>query len=335
MQNRRIEISERSIVFAILFPLGLWLLWIVKELLFSLLIAFILMTALKPVSEWLHKKGMPRIPSVFTVFILFLAIFVSLVSLIVPPIVTETTAFVRTFPEIVADLPPQMQQFVDINTLSQFVPDVTNNFFSVVTNLFSNFIFIVSTLFFTIYFMIEKNLVAKVLSPIRNKERHEHYVNIVHQVERQLTAWFWGQITLMTVVGVVTYIGLLLIGVRYPLPLAVLAGLLEVVPNLGPVMASIPALIVASSESWLFGVVVLVLYFVIQQLENVLIVPYIMKRAVNVSPILTLIALFVGGKIGGILGVLLSIPLLIITQTIIHELFAARRAKEHATHSSS
>ncbi len=328
MKERKIEISERSIIFAILVPLGLWLLWVVKELLFSLLIAFILMTALKPLSEWLHSKGMPRIPSVFTVFIGFLAIFILLVSLIVPPIVSETTLFIRTFPEIVEDLPPELQQFVDINTLSQYIPDVTNNFLSVVTNLFSNFIFVISTLFFTIYFMLEKNLVRSVLAPIQNKERREHYVRIVHQVERQLTAWFWGQITLMTIIGIVTYIGLLLIGVRYPLPLAVLAGLFEVVPNLGPVLASVPAFLVASTESLLFGVVVLVFYFVIQQLENVLIVPYIMKRAVNVNPSLTLITLFVGGKIGGILGVLLSIPLLIIVQTIIHEIWDARRARD-------
>ncbi|MFW5704191.1 MAG: AI-2E family transporter [Patescibacteria group bacterium] len=325
MQGKKIEISYRSIAFAILFPLALWFLWIIKELLFALLIALILMSALKPIAYLLEKRGLNRTASVFIVFFLFILFFAALVSIIIPPIVSETVAFVKNFPKIVEGLPPDIQQYIDVGTLSQYVPTATNNVVSVVGSIFSNFIFVLSTLFFTLYFMLEKNLIEKALTPIRDKKRKQHYITIVTQVERQMAAWFWGEIVLMTVIGTMTYIALSLIGIKYALPLAVLAGLLEVVPNLGPILASIPAVLVGASESLIIGLVVLALYFVIQQIENAVIVPLIMKRAVNVNPILTLISLFVGGKIGGILGVLLSIPLLIIIQTIASEIWKAKQ----------
>ena len=123
----------------------------------------------------------------------------------------------------------------------------------------------------------------------------------------------------MTVVGTLTYVGLLLVGVRYALPLAVLAGLLEVVPNIGPVISAIPAIIIGFSQNYFTGFSATALYIIVQQLENNLIVPIIMKKAVGLNPILTLIALLLGGRIGGILGVLLAIPILLFVETILHE----------------
>jgi predicted PurR-regulated permease PerM len=332
--TRKIEIHERTIVFAIALPLFLYFLWIMQETLFSLLIAFILMSALRPLVEYLTTKRIPRTPSVFIVFILFLLFFGSLVSLIIPPIVTETTTLVRNLPGIVENLNPELRRYIDINSVSQYVPTVTNNIFSILGNLFSNLLFLVTTMFFTLYFLLERDLVRRVLKPYLSAREVDHYASIADKVERRLTGWFWGQITLMTFIGIITFIGLNLLGVRYALPLAVLAGMFEVVPNIGPVIAAIPAVTIGFADSSFTGFSVLALAFVIQQLENAVIVPFIMRRAVGVNPILTLVSLLVGGKIGGVLGVLLSIPLLIVGETIVHEILVHYR-KEQGTKKES
>lgn len=323
--NKQVEISYKSIVFAVLFPLFLWFLWINQELLFSLLIAFILMSALRPIAEWLVAHKFPRTAAIFTVFFGFIIFFTGLVSLIIPPIVLETTNFIRNLPAIVQDVNPEIRQYVDLNSISQYVPTVTNNIFGVIGGLFSNFIFILTTLFFTLYFLMERDLVRKALKPFFHPKEVEQYAKIAEQVEVRLTAWFWGQISLMFLIGLVTYIVLTLLGIRYALPLAVLSGLLEIVPNLGPILATFPAALVGFSSSVVTGVAVVAVYFIIQQLENAVIVPQIMRRAVGVNPIMTLISLLIGGKIGGVLGVLLSIPILLIIQTIISEVWKHRK----------
>ncbi|MCX7997009.1 MAG: AI-2E family transporter [Patescibacteria group bacterium] len=329
--TRKIEISERSVVFAILFPLALAFLWVIRELLFSLLIAFIVMSALRPFVTAIMQRGLPRRLAVMIVYFVFLGVIGLIASLIVPPIVSETTAFVRNFPTILGSVNPDLKDQFGLQNLTQYLPNVTENVFSLLGGMFSNLFFVLTTLFFSLYFLLEENLMRRILNPYLSDSRIRHYERVTAKVEDRLTAWFWGQLTLMTVIGVVTFIILSLLGVRYALPLALLAGILEVVPNIGPILASIPAITIGVADSYFTGFSVAIAYFVIQQLENAFIVPVIMRRAVGVNPITTLVSLIVGGKIGGVLGVLLAIPILIIVETVIAEMMQAwklNRGKE-------
>ena len=131
---------------------------------------------------------------------------------------------------------------------------------------------------------------------------------LIREVEYRLGGWLRGQITLMFLVGLLTYLGLLALGVEYALPLALIAGLLEVIPVIGPIIAAIPALVVGFGMAPWMGIWVLVLYLVVQQFENSLLVPNVMGRAVGFSPLATLVFLFIGGQLFGLGGVILAIP---------------------------
>ncbi len=144
------------------------------------------------------------------------------------------------------------------------------------------------------------------------------------KLELRMGAWMRGQLILMLVIGLTTYIGLSLLGIRYALSLAVLAGLLEVVPIIGPVVSSIPAFLVASATSMFAGGTTLVLYLIIQQLENNILVPYVINKTAGINPIMTLIALSVGGRIGGLLGAILAVPVAVVAETIASEFFDRR-----------
>ncbi|HRN70477.1 MAG TPA: AI-2E family transporter [Candidatus Woesebacteria bacterium] len=316
-----ITISLKSIALFTLIPLCIYLLWIVKDLIFSLLIGFILMSALKPAVNFLSSKKLSRTLAVILVYLLFILFIIALFSLIIPPIIYETSVLIMSLPYAIEDLIPQISNFVNISDLTSFVPNVTTNIFSIISSIFSNALFVITTLFFGLYFLLEENLWEKTIGTYFKKETSNRIISIIEKVEKRMSSWFWGELTLMTVVGLLTFLGLHLIGMgKYAIPLAVLAGLLEVVPNIGPVISAIPAIILGFVYSSFTGFVALALYVVVQQLENTLIVPLIMKHAVGLNPILTLVALILGGRLGGILGVLLAIPLFLVIETIVSEL---------------
>ena len=319
MPTQKIEISLKTIIFTILFLLLLGLIWIVRDLIFSLFIAFIIVSALKPAVVFLEKKNLPRPLAAFLVYFSFLFILINLFLLVIPQLVGELTHLVKNFPTIIQSISPNLSPFFSLDSLAQYLPDLTNQLINVIKGIFSNTIFVISTLFFGFYLLLEENLLEKTLTKFIEKGQAQKIIDIFFQAEKRMNAWFWGEIILMSVVGILTFIGLNLIGMKYILALAVLAGILEIVPNLGPVLSAVPAVLIGLSQSFLLGVSNIALYFIVQQLENNAIVPLVMKKAVGLNPITTLIALIIGGKLAGVLGVLLAVPTTLFLETILIE----------------
>lgn len=321
---QKIEISSKTIIFTVLFLLFLNFLWLVRELIFSLFIAFIIMSALKPLVAFLERKKIPRMIGACIAYIVFLGTFIEILSFIFPPFISETILLFKNFPSIIESIIPNVWR-MDLSFVAQYIPNITGEVFNVARIIFSNAIFTISTIFFGFYFLVEENPIKNFLTQFFSDEKTNRVVSIFEKVEKRMSAWFWGELILMVVVGLLTFFGLNLIGIKYVIPLAVLAGLLEVVPNLGPVISAIVAALIGFSQSYMIGVATLALGFIVQQLENNLIVPYVMKKAVGLNPIITLIALVVGGKLAGVLGVLLAIPISLFIETVLVEILASKR----------
>lgn len=266
------------------------------------------MSALRPLASYVESKKVPHSLSVIMVYFSFVFFFLFLFSLILPPIIIESSNFARNFPVYIVNINPGIASFFNLNALNGFLPNAPEQIITVLGNVFSNTFFVITTLFFGFYFLLEKNVLHKLFAAFFNEKRLNELTVVINQAEKRMSSWFWGELILMTVVGVLTYIGLTILGFKYALPLALLAGILEVVPTVGPIISAIPAVLIGFSVSNFQGFAAIVLYIVVQQLENNLIVPVIMRRAVGLNPIVTLIALIVGGKLGGVIGVLLAIP---------------------------
>lgn len=322
---QKIEISAKTIVFTVFFLLFLKIIWQIRELLYALFFAFILMSALKPPVRFLEKNRVPRSLAVIFVFFSFIIGFLSLFFFILPPVIKESLLFLKSLPTFISNLIPNASSYINFDALTQFLPNLTENLIRFITGFFSNFIFIVSIIFFTFYFLLEEKFLKKFLINFLEEKEAERIVFVFDQIEKRMNAWFWGELTLMIIIGTFSYIGLTLLNIRYALPLAIIAGLLEVVPIIGPTIATVPAFFVAASTSWFIGLSVIALYFLIQQLENNLIVPFVMKKAVGLNPITSLIALTVGGKVAGFLGVLISIPFALFLETLILNLIKTKR----------
>ncbi|MCS7093499.1 MAG: AI-2E family transporter [Patescibacteria group bacterium] len=320
MKNQKIEISPKTVVFSVFFVLFLWFLWQIKELLISLLIAFIIAGALSPFVDFFEKRKVSRGLASLGVYFGFIFIFFNLFYLVIPPLINEVVSFTKNLPRFIDN--QQLKQFFpyfEINFLTSSLPNLTLSFFDFLRNLLSNIVFIVTTLFFGYYFLAEKNFIKGVLKIFYSESQAMRISHLINLSQKKTSLWFWAEIFLMTFIGVLTYVGLSLLGVKYALPLAVIAGLLEVVPTIGPIISAVPAVIIGFSQSFNLGLIVIVLYVVIQQLENNLIVPFVMRRITGVHPITVLICLFVGGKIAGVLGILISVPTLIFFKTLLLE----------------
>jgi len=315
----KIEISVKTILIGIAVFFSLRFAWEMRDLLLSLFIAYIIMSAAKQPVEWFTKKGASRGVAVLSVFLLFIIFVGFIISWIIPPFIVETTLFINHFPKIVESVKKIAPPNVNLGNFSfiQYVPSVTNNFFAVVGSLFSNVSFVVTTIFFSIYLTLDSQTIYNVIARLLSKQDAEKVIKIEEKIEKRLGQWLVGQLFLMAIIGAATYVGLLILGVKYALPLGIIAGVLEAIPTIGPTIAAIPAFLVGFSQAPLLGLFTLLLSIVIQQFENHIIVPMVMKRVIGLHPVVTLIALIVGGRYGGVLGMLFAIPLTLVVGAIL------------------
>jgi len=183
---------------------------------------------------------------------------------------------------------------------------------SVVSNVVSGFII----LFLTFYLLLEKKNFSKYGYDIFGESGKEKMVAIIEQLEARLGSWVNAEFFLMTIIGILSYIGYTILGLRYAVPLAIFAGLLEAVPSIGPTVATALAALVGFTVSPLTGVLAIIVGTVIQLLENNIIVPRIMKKTVGFNPLVTILLIASGAKLGGVVGAILALPLFLTLQTI-------------------
>ena len=240
-------------------------------------------------------------------------------TIIVPTLVNQTIHLVAGIPTVVDQIFPQAD--VQIDTIVQQIIPVGGGVLRLSLGIFSNFIAFITFLVFTFYFLLERRRLEIYLDKLIGVQAGKRVFSIINEVENRLGAWVRGELTLMTVIGVLTYIGLTILGVQYALPLALFAGLLEIVPIIGPIISGVPAVLVALTISPGLALVVIALYILIQQLENSLIVPTVMNRAIGLSPLVTILALMIGARLAGVGGALLSIPIVLVIEVLVRHAF--------------
>lgn len=320
----KIEISYRTIIFVFLFIFTLWLLHEVRDILILLFIAFILTSALNPSVDRWERRGLPRVLAIFIFYTLGIILFVLGTTNLIPPLISESIHLGNRLPGYLSFVLGYLNlQSLDVQSFTDQLGPLGENLLRLGLGVFSNILGVVTILVFTFYFLLEHKHLEQYLRGFLGENQVSKVITMLGQIENRLGAWVRGQLILMLTIGITSYIGLVLLQVDYALALAILAGILEIVPIVGPIISAIPAIVVAisTSASPLLGLAVAGLYFIIQLLENHLLVPSVMRRTVDLPPLVTLIALMIGARLGGIGGALLAIPLVVTGRVIISELF--------------
>lgn len=318
----KVEVSHKTIFFTVLFIITLWVLVQIKDILLLLFISFILMSALSTVVDNIEKMRVPRALTILLIYIIVLSVLGIVGSVIFPPLVTQSVKLISKLPDFINSVLPDSR--IDIETIIQQVIPVGEGVVRFSVGIFSNFITIITLLVFTFYFLLERKKLEDDLINFIGIDAGKKIFSVITEVEIKLGAWTRGELALMTIIGITTYIGLIILKIDYALPLAIFAGILEIVPIIGPIISAVPAVLVAFSVSPGLALVVVVLYTLIQQLENHLIVPTVMRKAVGLRPLVTILALMIGGRLAGVGGALLAIPILLTLQVVVGNLLKSR-----------
>ncbi|MEX1998013.1 MAG: AI-2E family transporter [Candidatus Andersenbacteria bacterium] len=338
MPSQRIsaDITSGTILRTILILLGFWFLYVISDILLMLFAAVVISSAIEPIANYFQYYRLPRALSVAVVYLLLLLVLSGTVTLLVQPLTEQITQLALAIPHLVANLShlisfvPQFdQQAVTVALqegllrLGQNLANVGLNVIQQTRSLFSGIFTLLFIFILAFYLVVEKDALKKFARLITPREHLPYIERSIERAQRSIGRWVLAQLALALIIGVVVGLGLWLMGIKYALVLGLLAGILEIVPVIGPVIAAIPGVLVGLAQSWVIGVAALIFYIVVQQLENNLLVPTIMRRAIGLNPLVTIIAILLGARLAGVAGVILSVPMAAIISIFLSDLFAA------------
>lgn len=313
-----------------------WLLFRFHQVLFILFITIILGTVIRPIVTWMNRRGLPRNLGVMILFLLLFIIFVSIFVLLVPlvfeqgsTIVAALPGYYQTLREWILTNPNQL-----IVGLSKYLPAALPGFASAqqtgeqitaiagqapgFISAVARAVFIATSIFLLIYhWTLDGPQSIRTLLLLVSKEKREDISQLINEISTRVVFYVGGQGILCLVIGVLALIAYLIIGLPNALILALVAGVLEAIPLLGPLLGAIPAGIIALSISPSKLIWVIVATLVIQQLENILLVPRVMRKAVGVNPFISLLSIFAFSSLFGIVGALMAIPIAAIIQILL------------------
>ncbi len=323
MPRTTINISTSTIWRMVLIILLLIFLYIIRDVLVLLFFAIIIASAIDLPARRFDKLKIPRVLSVLLVYLICVGLLAGLLILFIPSFASELKDFSVEFPKYANELYQKFKGLQDgslryqklisqtqgiLNSLEEALKGSAANVVSKTLNIFGGLFSVLIVIVISFYLAVQKNGIQHLLKGIIPKEHEVYVLNLWERAQKKMGHWLQGQLFLAIVVGVVVYIGLSLLQVRFALLLAIIAGILELVPYIGPVLAGIPAVILAFFQAPILALWVLIFYIVIQQMENYLLVPLVMKKVVGLNPVIVIVALLIGGKLLGIIGILLAVP---------------------------
>ncbi|MGL5858294.1 MAG: AI-2E family transporter [Angustibacter sp.] len=308
-----------------------------------LLVALFFALGLDPVVQNLQRRGMRRGWAVLTVLLGVIAVFVGVISLVVPPVVREATDLATQAPDylenlvnsrLVRDLDSQygiisraqeqlQQRATDQSLWTSLFGGVLGAGARVVSGLFSAFTVLVLTLYFLASLGAVKNALYRVV-PVSRRPRVEF---LAEEVSRRVGGYFLGQIAVATINGLCSYLLMLVLDIPYAAVLAVCVGLLGLIPLVGATIGAVLVIVVALFQSGVTALVVVIYYVIYQQVENYLIAPRVMRRTVAVPGAITVIAALAGGTLLGVLGALMAIPAAAALLLIYEEVLVPRQER--------
>ncbi len=325
---QKIEITTKTFFTALGVLAGTVVVYKLRDILLQIFIALILMAAFNPlvarVQKWqIFNHKINRASAVILIYVFCILIIATFISIIAQPLTTQTTKLLNQLPKYISSFGSTYQ--VDTAFLTQFISQLgglSSNLFTIISGFFSNVLNIFTTAVISFYLLLERNNLHKYLSFLLGNPKLETRIErLVNQVEIEMGGWVRAQLLLMLIVGCLSYVGFLLLGIPYALPLAIVAGFLEIVPNIGPSIAAIPAIISGFSLGLWFGIGALSWSVFVQQVENHIIVPQIMSRNTGVKPLVTILALVVGLALAGVAGAILAVPTVLVARAIIQEFY--------------
>ncbi|MBI5414307.1 AI-2E family transporter [Candidatus Peregrinibacteria bacterium] len=318
----------------------------ITNILLLLFFSAFLAIVFNPGVNRLEKWHIPRPVGFFVLLILIFSFFVGILGGLIPIIAEEVakmwegiTLFAKKLgDEDFSGLPIWMQEVIKNaipvienylkqvdpaelqTTITNFVTDNVGGYFEQFTTVagkglsflaavLGGIFQFVLVIILTFFLVVEKENITDFFVKLFPKKYEEYILLKSRMVHRKISEWIHGQIVLFFVIGIIAYVGLSIIGIKYAVTLALIAGLGEFLPYIGPIFALASAAPVAFNESFSVGIATVIFYISIQLIDGNIIIPLIMKKTVGISPVVTIIAMLIGWEFLGIVGMMMAVPL--------------------------
>ncbi len=334
IEKKVVEISMLTVyktVFLLLLLVGIYY---IRNIVGIVLFALVLASAIEPAVNWFERKRIPRPLSILLIYVIVFSILGTAFYLVVPGLVSEISSFATKLPQFFED-PVYLEKifkYVPFSGDSLFplfkevlvglqdkIGVFTGGFLKVAIDVFGGAMSFLLMIVLSFYLTVQRNALEVFLRVVTPIEYESYVLNLWKRTQVKIGRWMQGQILLGVLVGVLVFLGLSILRVEYALSFAILAAIFELMPIFGPILASVPPIIVAFLQNPTLGFAVLVLFVIIQQFENHLIYPLVVRKIVGVPPILVILSIITGGTIAGFFGVLLAIPsAIVLTEVLNH-----------------
>ena len=329
-----LDIPSRTIIKVVLVLVAAMFVYILRDVLIVLLFSVLIASSVSPFASRLERHRIPRVVGVLIFYMLFIGLAVVFLSLVIPVLSQELNELTHALPGIFErfttqsgperylDLVTQFQNFLGASV--EFLQVSSASFLTLLVQVFGGLVSFIAIIVISFYFAVMKQGVATFLASVIPEVYEGYAISLWKRMEFKVGKWFRGQVVLALAVGLAVFLGLSILHVRYALLLGMVAMAFEIVPFVGPVMSALPALGLAYLQSPLLALWVLFLYIGVQQLEGNVLTPLILGKSVGLHPVTVIVALLIGGKLAGILGVLLAVPVAVVIVEIFGDLARSR-----------
>lgn len=344
MEDRQLTISitAGTVLKTIVLLAAVSLLFYLRDLVLVVVTAVVIASAIEPGVRALMRRKIPRLLSVLAIYFAMILAFFSIFYFFLPSVLEDVATFVGSLPAYVeafnaAGAFDQYTRILGLNLPAVSPEAIMDSFRNVLgfgssgsalqaaSAVFGGVFFFILIIVFSFYFAVIETGIDDFLKVVTPKRYQAYALDLWKRSQHKIGLWMQGQLLLAVIIGVLVYLGLTILGVPHALTLAVIAGAFEIIPVFGPILAAVPAVIVAFVDGGAtLGFLTIALYTITQQFENHLIYPLVVTRVVGVPPLLVILALIIGAKLAGFLGVLLSVPVAGAIQELLKDVSARR-----------
>lgn len=334
-QKRVIVLETWTILRVLLILAGIGFLYIIRDVLALVIVALFLAALIHPAARALARFKIPKGVTVIALYLTMFGIAALAVGLLLPPLIEQSSSLLGSLGKSWNALSGSVHALQDISvkyglsdnvqagvqSLEGQVTHAATGLFSTLTDLFGGLVGLIVVLVMTYYMVVQEEEARNLFRDFIPEKYHTIGTTIIVRVEEKIGKWLLGQLSLCLIIGLMYYVGLMIVGINSALVLAFFGGFTEFIPYLGPILGAIPAVIFALSDSPIKALFALGVIIIIQQFEGHIIVPKVMQKAVGINPLVSIIALIVGGKLFGFIGILLAIPTATTVSVILTELY--------------
>lgn len=342
-----IDISYKTFIKFFLILIGFGLVYALSDIILAVLLSVVIASALEPAMEWFKNNRIPRVLGAIFVYLAIFFLFIGIVYMAFPPLFDEVQGFFKTYPlqeqKILRELNRLQAPFLS-SLITENLDIILNGgggigklgggVFQFTSNIFGGVFSAIIIVVLSFYLVTQERGIENFLRLVVPLEYEEYAIDLWSRSQKKMGQWLRAQFLLAALIGLMAYLGLTILAIKYALLLGLFAAMFEIIPIVGPILAAAPAVFVAFLQKPILGLITIAMYVMIQQMESHLIVPVVMRRAVGLNPLIVIISLLVGAQLGGIIGIFLAVPLAAVLVEFVVDIDKKKRAVVHQVHSS-